>query len=65
VAKKPYKQDPPALKAKEEKLGDQDGDNEVGEDPAHAKKVKAAQKNKKSGFIPFQKGKAGGKKGKK
>ncbi len=54
--KNPFKQDPPALKKKEEKFGDQDGDNEVGEAPDHVKKVRAAEKKK---------GKNDGKKGKK
>jgi hypothetical protein len=56
MTKKPFKQDPPALKKKEEKFGDQDGDGEAGEAPSHVKKVKAAEKKQKSGFVPFQKG---------
>lgn len=58
MAKKPFKQDPPFLKKKEEKQRkDLDGDNEKGEDPKHKAKVLG----KKTNGFPFQKGKGNGK----
>ena len=57
--KKPFNQDPPAMKKAEENQGkDLDGDNEKGESPSHKAKVLG---KKSGGFVPFQKGGKGGK----
>lgn len=58
---KAFKQDPPALKKKEEKLGrDLDGDREKGESPAHRAKVLGGkgkgQKEIPSGGLKAKKG---------